>query len=87
MIGAEPGSIGGGLMKTPEGLPPYVTIYVGVDDLQVALTRAEELGGTTVVEPTPIPGFGAFAWVRDPGGAVIGLFQGPPAAEQGTPDA
>lgn len=74
-------------MKTPEGLPPYVTIYVEVDDLQAALTRAEQLGGKTVVEPMPIPGFGAFAWFRDPGGAVVGLFEEPPATERAAAEA
>lgn len=65
--------IGGGLMQLREGMPDYVTVYVGVGDLAATLTRAEELGGGTLVEPTPIPPVGEFAMMRDPEGHVIGL--------------
>ena len=33
LVGTTDGSIGGGLLRTPEGVFPYVTIYVGVDNL------------------------------------------------------
>jgi uncharacterized protein len=69
------GSIGGGLMRTPPGVPASVTVYVSVEDLEAALTRAEELGGKTVLEPMPIPGSGSFALISDPQGAVVGLFE------------
>jgi hypothetical protein len=43
------------LLRSPEGVFPYVTIHVGVDDLCMTLRRAEELGGKMIVE-MPIPG-------------------------------
>jgi len=67
--------IKGGLMRAPEGAPPYVTIYVEVEDLEAFLDRAELLGAKTIVERMPIPGFGAFAMFADPDGNMIGLFE------------
>jgi uncharacterized protein len=75
LVQTAEGSIGGGLLRAPHGVFPYVTIYVSVDDLRVSLDKAEELGGKTVVEPMPIPGVGTFAMFQDPDGVMIGLFE------------
>ncbi|WP_020657754.1 VOC family protein [Amycolatopsis benzoatilytica] len=69
------GGIGGGLMRGREDIPPYVTVYVAVDDLQPSLDRVVELGGEVLVGPTPIPDMGSFALFRDPDGNVIGIIQ------------
>lgn len=69
------GGINGGIMQAPHGVP-YVTFYVLVDDLQAYLNKAESLGGKAVVPPTPIEGVGAFAFLSDPDGNVVGLFKG-----------
>ena len=68
-------SIGGGLLRAPEGVFPYVTIYVAVPDLRATLARAEELGGKMVVEPMPIPGVGSFAMFQDPDGVMVGIVE------------
>lgn len=73
LVASTNGGIGGGIMRLREDMPDYVTVYVGVSDLAAALARATELGGGTVVAPTPIPGVGEFAMLRDPEGHVIGL--------------
>jgi len=65
--------VGGGIMRTPGEMPPYVTIYVQVPDLDAALRRVAELGGRQVKEPTPIANVGAFALFQDPEGNLIGL--------------
>lgn len=70
---AGEGGIGGGIMQVVGEIPPYVTIYVRVEDLGAALSRAEELGGRTVKPPTPITGMGSFALLEDPEGNVVGL--------------
>jgi predicted enzyme related to lactoylglutathione lyase len=62
-------------MRCRDGMPPYVTIYVAVDDLETALAHAEELGGKPALPPTPIPGVGAFALFQDPAGNLIGLMR------------
>jgi len=65
LVPPQDGGIGGGLMKVRDAMQPYVTFYVQVEDLQASLDRAEELGGKRVVEPTDIPGVGAFALFQD----------------------
>ena len=53
----------------------YTMFYVEVADIHGALGRAEELGGTTMVPSTEVPGMGHFAWFTDPEGNTIGLWQ------------
>lgn len=74
LVKTAEGSIGGGLLRTPEGIFPYVTVYVGVDDLRASLQKAEELGGKVIVEPMPLSGVGEFAMFQDPDGVMMGLF-------------
>ncbi len=69
------GGIGGGIMTIQDGMKPMVTVYVLVDDLDATLAKAEGLGATTVVPPTPIPGYGAFAWFADLDGNCVGIFK------------
>jgi len=68
--------INGGIMKPkPGGIPAsHLTFYVQVEDLQGTLDKAASLGGETVVPPTPIPGVGKMALLKDPEGNVVGLF-------------
>jgi uncharacterized protein len=61
-------------VRRPEGRPSWVTFYVGVDDLEKHLARAEELGGRRVMGPTDVGGTGAFAMFADPDGNVLGMF-------------
>ena len=59
------------------------TVIVGVDDVLATLSRAEELGGKRLQEPTHLEltglasaqGSGAFAAIGDPAGNFIGLIQ------------
>ena len=52
----------------------YTVVYVSVADIQAHLAKAETLGATRVVGPITIPA-GQFAWLRDPTGTVVGLWQ------------
>jgi predicted enzyme related to lactoylglutathione lyase len=59
------------------------TVIVGVEDILATLSRAEELGGKRLQEPTQLdftglasaPGSRAFAAIGDPAGNFIGLIQ------------
>ena len=73
------GSLAGGIMQTREGMPPYVTIYVRVDDLDAALSEIGHLGGRTVVPPTEINESMTFALFADPEGNTVGLLRQVPA--------
>ena len=66
--------IGGGVFKAPKDVP-FLTFYVQVDDLQAYLDKAVSLGGEAVVSPTPIPGMGAFAFIKDTEGNIVGLWK------------
>ena len=76
LVEGSEGGIGGGIFQGQEGIAPFVTVYVSVDDLQAYLDKAARLGGKTIVPPTPIPGMGAFAMFHDPEGNLVGLFKG-----------
>jgi predicted enzyme related to lactoylglutathione lyase len=78
LVNLEEG-VGGGLMRCRGDMPTYVTIYVAVDDLDATLAKVVNLGGTTLVPPTPIPGVGAFAMFQDLEGNAIGILRSAPA--------
>jgi uncharacterized protein len=63
--------IPGGIGQTPDG-KSHVTFYVEVEDLEVALGKAEGLGGSRIMGPTDIPS-GQIAMFADPEGHQIGL--------------
>ena len=48
---------------------------VGVDNLDEALAQAQANGAEVVMPKDEVPGMGWLAYVREPGGAVIGMFQ------------
>lgn len=76
-LGPNGEGIGGGIGTGPEGYEGHVTFYVGVDDVEAALQKAESLGGKRVMGPMtmdePPLTLGQFT---DPEGHVIGLVSG-----------
>jgi predicted enzyme related to lactoylglutathione lyase len=67
--------IGGGIGAAPAGSPGHLTFYVQVPDLQAALSKAEQLGGKTVVPVTEME-MVTFAMFTDPEGHMVGLVKG-----------
>ncbi len=71
----------GGMLQIQEeweGVPPHWAIYFQVDDLDEALERLENLGGTIATEIMEAEGVGDFVVVQDPMGAhfmLIELFE------------
>ena len=57
------------------GHPPdtYVIVYAEVTDIEEALARAQDAGGSKIVGPAPLPDGRRFAWVRDTAGNVFGM--------------
>ena len=74
------GGINGHVTALGRELHSYVTIYVQVDDLQSYLDKADTLGGKTLVPRSEVPETGHFAWLADPDGNIIGLWE--PLAKQ-----
>ena len=73
------GGIGGGILGTQEGMPPnYVTVYIQVDDLQVALDKIADNGGASLMPPMEIdPSVGSVAMFSDPANNFMGLYSQP----------
>jgi predicted enzyme related to lactoylglutathione lyase len=64
-----PGGVGGG-----GGYPSQVIFYVGVPDVEIALQKAETLGGTRRMGPEENPGTDlVVGHFTDPEGHLIGL--------------
>lgn len=64
--------IPGGIGQAGEGESGHVTFYVEVDDVEASLAKAESLGGSRVLAPTPIP-TGEIGLFADPEGHVVGV--------------
>jgi predicted enzyme related to lactoylglutathione lyase len=52
----------------------YTVVYVGVDDIKNYIAKAELLGAKILAGPIAIP-TGQFAWLIDPTGTIVGLWQ------------
>lgn len=66
----------GGVMKImQEGQPPAWSSYVSVEDVDATVVKAKEAGGTLMVEPMSVLDYGRMAFLIDPTGAAIGLWQ------------
>ena len=73
--------IDGGLVKrkgpAPEPGAPVMgaTLFLEVDDIDGAHTKAIAAGGTEAVAKHAVPGVGWSAFIKDPDGNVVGLFE------------
>jgi uncharacterized protein len=74
MVEKEADGIGGGIGQSPDG-NGHVTFYVGADDPQAVLDKAEQLGGKTILPVTELPQV-TIALFADPEGHVVGLAKG-----------
>jgi len=72
VVESEGKGISGGIGQAPDGNDGHVTFYVEVDDVEADLAKAESLGGSRVMGPTPIPR-GEIGLFADPEGHVVGL--------------
>jgi hypothetical protein len=73
----EPGFINGGSSKRDPAMP-YPMFYVDVDDIELALSKITENGGSVVRGKTPLGENGAMgflAWFKDSEGNILGLSQ------------
>jgi uncharacterized protein len=71
----EPGFVNGGMMARSASPSPAPILVVDVDSIDKALARIGELGGTTILERQVVGEMGFSAYVRDPEGNVIGLWE------------
>lgn len=71
------GRVVAGLMPALDpGQPSVWTTYLATDDLDATLAKAREAGGTTLTEAIDVGDTGRMALATDPGGALVGFWQG-----------
>jgi uncharacterized protein len=70
----EVGAINGGMLAR-QGPIQSPVITVDVDDIDAALARIEELGGSVTIGPTPVGEMGFSAYFTDTEGNLMGLWQ------------
>ena len=63
---------GGGDMKAP----PMWATYLGVDDVDAALSKATALGANILVPAMEVPTVGRMGMIMDPQGAAVWFFKG-----------
>lgn len=78
-IPLKPGAINGGITKrNAVAKSPVFAVHVGsIDDYVVKIQAA---GGTVAMSKTDMGGAGFYAYVTDPEGNVLGLWEDPPKA-------
>lgn len=76
-VSFKAGDVGvGGLMKVPvPGMPAYWCGYVSVDDVDATAKKVTAAGGQVVAGPMDAGGYGRFATIIDPQGAVISAWR------------
>lgn len=67
-----------GAYRSDGSEPAHWLLYFNVADLDAAVVRATEFGGTLRTEPLSAPGVGRWAEIVDPQGAVFGLLEPEP---------
>ena len=58
-----------------DGVPSHWTPYVATEDVERTAAHAASLGATVLVRPFDVAGIARICLIRDPGGALIGLWQ------------
>jgi predicted enzyme related to lactoylglutathione lyase len=75
-VGENKYGVGGGLLEQRmPGAPSAWMPYVLVDDVEASTKKARSLGATVLKGVTEVPNMGALSILKDPTGAVIGLWQ------------
>ena len=70
------GGTGGGIMKQMmPNTPSFWLPYALVKDLRSATDKAAALGAVVLKDMTEVPGMGYLSIIKDPTGALLGLWQ------------
>ena len=72
-VKAGDGGIDGGVWPAPPNTPGFVQLFVSVDDVADAVTRAESLGAQVIVPVSELPDGETMAVLRDPMGMPLAV--------------
>jgi predicted enzyme related to lactoylglutathione lyase len=77
----------GGVMTIPDGMnfPPHWGMYLGVPNIEEAVSKIERLGGTALSAVIDVPTVGRMRTMRDPQGVAFSIYQ--PVSAPDTPEA
>jgi predicted enzyme related to lactoylglutathione lyase len=73
--GEEKGPGSDGALAPRKDAPEGVVVYVNVNNIDQAMERIRQAGGTLMTEKMPVPTLGWSAHFRDSEGNMVGLFQ------------
>lgn len=71
----KPGAINGGLQLADKGSFKGISVTLGVVNIEKALDRVQAAGGSVVEKRRPVGDVGFVAYVKDPDGNVLGLWE------------
>jgi predicted enzyme related to lactoylglutathione lyase len=70
------GGTGGGIMRQMmPNTPSFWLPYALVKDIHAATSKAASLGATVIKDVSEVPGMGWLSIIKDPTGALLGLWQ------------
>ena len=76
------GEMVAGIMGSQDGAPSHWTVYLLTADVDATLALVEANGGAILAPAMDVMEMGRMAFVRDPSGATVGLWQ--PGTQKGT---
>ncbi len=77
-----PGAINGGFYpKKASGASPIPSVVISVANLDAAMTKVKESGGSVIGEPVDIPGIGRYVSFTDTEGNRVSILQPAPRAQ------
>ena len=72
-VQAGDGGIHGGIWPAPEGVKPFVQLFVQVDDIDACVEKATKLGATVIVPKTALPDGNTMAVLLEPHGLPVAI--------------
>lgn len=75
MMPKNPGAIGGGFYPKEPGIPVSPSVVISVEDLNEAMKKVVNGGGTILDDPMEITGIGMYVAITDTEGNRVGLLQ------------
>jgi predicted enzyme related to lactoylglutathione lyase len=76
----EPGFINGGMLSREQAATSGPVVVVDVPSIDASLEKISGLGGAVVAPKTAVGDMGFAAYVKDPEGNVIGLWENAPSS-------
>ena len=75
MMPKTPGAIGGGFYPKAPGIPESPSVVISIEDIDEAIKKVVNGGGTVLDDPMEITGIGMYVAITDTEGNRVGLLQ------------